>query len=232
MRSPDRYVALLDNLRPQPDRNVSLQRYARLADDYESATAKIREVRRHAIDRLALREGETVFDVACGAGAMLPEMAFRVGPQGQVVGIEHSPPMARLARTAIGGIGQAEVHVTPAERFRALRTADALVFMYAHDVQQSPAALANVFAQARPGARVVAAGLCLLPWWGLPINAWVLWGARHYLTTWHGLRRPWRPLLDWCPDLRIVERFHDGTTYLATGTVAPTLTSVPDREQK
>lgn len=221
MKRPDRRPALLANLRRQPDRDAALQRYARLAHDYEGATTKIRDVRRRAIDRLALRSGETVFDVACGAGAMLPELARRVGPQGRVIGIEQSPQMAALAREATGAVRHVEVHACPVEEFVAPRPADALVFVYAHDVQQNPAALRTVFAQARPGARVVAAGLCLLPWWGLPINAWVLWGARHYLTTWHGLRRPWQGLLDWCPDLQIVERFHDGTTYLAIGTVAP-----------
>jgi precorrin-6B methylase 2 len=232
MKRPDQRFALLNNLRRQPDREVSLQRYEKLAQDYESATTRIREVRRRAIDRLAPRLGETVFDVACGAGATLSELAFRVGPQGHAIGIEQSPPMAALARTAIEGIVQAEVHVAPVEGFVAPRTADALVFIYAHDVQQNPAALANVFAQARPGARVVASGMCLLPWWGLPINAWVLWGARHYLTTWHGLRQPWRPLFDWCPNLQIVDRFHDGTTYLATGTVAPLPTSMRERERR
>jgi hypothetical protein len=124
------------------------------------------------------------------------------------------------------------VHVCPVESFVSPRPADALAFIYAHDVQQDPAALAAVFAQARPGARVVAAGLCLLPWRRLPINAWVLWGARHYLTTWHGLRRPWQPLLDSCPDLQIVARFHDGTTYVATGTVAPPRVDLPERRPR
>ena len=96
---------------------------------------------------------------------------------------------------------------------------------YTHDVLHSPAALANLFAQARPGARIAVAGLCLLPWWGAPVNAWVAGGARHYLTTWQGLRRPWAPLLPYCPDLQIVERFHLGTGYLATGTVARTVLS-------
>lgn len=219
MKRPDRGPALLANLRREPDRDVSLQRYARLAENYESATARIRDVRGRAVDRLALQLGETVFDVACGAGAMLPEMAGRVGPLGRVIGIEQSSHMAALAREATIRVPQAELHVCPVETFIAPQPADALVFVYAHDVQQDPAALANVFVQARPGARVVAAGLCLLPWWGLPINAWVIWGARHYLTTWHGLRRPWQLLVDWCPDLQIVDRFHDGTTYLAAGTV-------------
>lgn len=150
---------------------------------------------------------------------MLPDMARRVGPQGRVIGIEQSPHMAALARQASNGVAQIEVHVCPVEEFVAPCAADALVFVYAHDVQQNRSALEAVFARAKPGARVVAAGLCVLPWWGLPVNAWVLWGARRYLTTWHGLRSPWQPLLRWCPDLQIVERFHRGTTYLATGTV-------------
>ena len=221
MKRSDKRTALLDNFRRQPDRDISLQRYARLANGYEAATTRIRDVRRRAIEQLAPSPGETVFDLACGAGAMLPEMASRVGPQGRVIGVEQSPAMAALARKAICGIHQAEVLVAPVESFSAPQTADALVFVYAHDVQQDRAALANAFAQARPGARVVVVGLCLLPWWGLPINAWVLWGARHYLTTWHGLRNPCHLLIRWCPDLKIVARFHGRTTYLATGTVAP-----------
>jgi SAM-dependent methyltransferase len=230
MKPPERLPALLSNLRCEPDRDVALQRYARLAANYDSATCRIRAVRRRALDHLAVQPGETVFDVGCGAGAMLVELAAAVGPHGSAIGIEQSPPMAALARCAIARHTQATVLMESAERFVAPRNADALVFVYAHDVQQNPAALANVFAQARDGARVVAVGLCLLPWWGLPVNAWVLWGARHYLTTWHGLNRPWHGLLRWCPDLRVVERFHRGTTYLATGTVVTAAAVAPHAE--
>lgn len=211
--------AVLANLRREPDRDASLQRYADLAQDYERATSRIREVRRRVVERLALQPGDTVFDVACGAGAMLPDMARRVGLQGRVIGIEQSPHMAASAREATQGLAQIEVHVCPVEEFVAPYSADALAFVYAHDVQQNRSALEAVFTRAKPGARMVAAGLCLLPWWGMPINAWVLWGARRYLTTWHGLRSPWQQLLHWCPNLQIVERFHGGTTYLATGIV-------------
>jgi SAM-dependent methyltransferase len=210
---------LLANLRRQPDRDASLRRYADLARGYGRATSKIREVRDRAVERLALRPGDTVFDVACGAGAMLRDMAHRVGPQGRVIGIEQSPHMVALAREAGNGVAQIDVHLCPVEEFVAPCAADALVFVYAHDVQQNQSALEAVFSRAKPGARVVVAGLCLLPWWGMPINAWVLWGARRYLTTWRGLRNPWQPLLRWCPDLQIVERFHRGTSYLATGIV-------------
>ena len=39
------------------------------------------------------------------------------------------------------------------------------------------------------------------------------------IATWRGLRAPWVPLLDWCPDLQLAERYHWGTGYLAVGTV-------------
>jgi SAM-dependent methyltransferase len=210
----------LANFASQPDRDASIRRYARLAPRYGDSTAGIVVVRDLAVERLALRQGETVFDVACGAGAMLGALATRVGTSGRVIGIEQSPAMASRARDAAAAFAHVEVHEMPVEDFVAPRPGDAVVLVYAHDVQQNMAALANVFAQVRPGARVVAAGLCLLPWRRAPhVNAWVLWSARQYLTTWHGLREPWLALQRWCPDLAIVERFHQGTTYVATGTV-------------
>ena len=212
-------LALPDNLRPQPDRETALARYAQLARHYEDTTTRIRDVRRRAIDLLDLQPGETVFDFACGAGAILGALAWRVGPRGRVIGIEQSTEMATQAREAACGTANAKVLCEPVESFRSPQVADALVFCYTHDVLQSPPALANLFAQVRPGARLAVAGQCLLPWWGAPVNAWVLWGARNYLTTWHGLREPWAPLAAWCPDLRSVDRYHLGTGYLAAGTV-------------
>lgn len=212
--------AVLDNLRPRPDRDVALARYARLAGRYEDTTTRIRHVRQQVIDLLDLRPGETVFDVACGAGAILSTLAWQVEPRGRVVGIEQSPEMAALARLSAEAASNVSVLCDAVEHFSSPQPADALVFCYTHDVLQNPQALANLFAQARPGARVAVAGLCLLPWWGAPINAWVLWRARHSLTTWHGLRKPWSSLAASCPDLRIVDRYHLGTGYLAVGTVS------------
>jgi SAM-dependent methyltransferase len=209
---------VLGNRRPQPDRVKALEHYARLAARYEKATTAIRDVRRRLVELLDPQPGETVFDVACGAGAMLVDLAARVGPSGQVIGIEQSPQMVALARAASVGNGSIRVLESAVEECVAPRRADALLFCYTHDVLQNPQALARLFAQVRPGARVAVGGLCLLPWWGLPVDAWVMWRARCYLSTWHGLRRPWAPLLDYCPDLQIVRRFHVGTGYLAKGT--------------
>ena len=211
--------AWLANFRREPDRTAALDSYARLAARYEQTTAPIRQVRQRALEVLALRPGETVFDIACGAGATLGALSGLVGPHGQVFGIEQSPEMAALASQAAGACDNVRVLCEPVETFRSPAMADAAVLCYTHDVLQSPQALANLFAQLRPGARVSVAGFCLLPAWAAPVNAWALWRARHYLTTWRGLQAPWRPLLERCPDLHLVERFHAGTGYLAVGSV-------------
>lgn len=211
--------AWLANFRREPDRMAALASYAQLAAGYGQTTAPIRQVRQRALDLLALQPGETVFDVGCGAGAILGALSECVGPRGCVLGIEQCPEMAALASQAAGDCGNVRVLCEPVETFRSPVVADAAILCYTHDVLQSPQALANLFAQLRPGARVSVAGFCLLPFWGAPVNAWALWRARHYLTTWRGLQAPWRPLHEGCPDLHLVERFHAGTGYLAVGTV-------------
>lgn len=211
--------AWLANFRRAPDRAAALASYARLAARYEQTTAPIRHLRQRALDLLALQPGETVFDVACGAGAILAALSERVGPQGRVFGIEQSPEMAAQARQAAAGCANVCVLCEPVETFRSPAVADAAILCYTHDVLQSPQAVANLLAQLRPGARVSVVGFCLLPAWGAPINALALWRARHYLSTWRGLRAPWRPLLQGCPDLHLLERYHLGTGYLAVGTV-------------
>lgn len=209
--------AWLANFRGEPYRAAALERYARLAPHYEGTTTRIREVRAGALDLLAFQPDETVFDVACGADAILRELSWRVGPRGRVVGVEQSPAMAALAAQASEGCDNVRILCEPVESFRAPARADAVIFCCRHDVLQSPRALENLVTQVRPSARVSVAGLCRLPPWGTAVNAWVLWGARHYLTTWRGLRAPWMPLLDWCPDLRIIHRYNLGTGYLAVG---------------
>jgi len=68
---------------------------------------------------------------------------------------------------------------------------DAILFNFTHDVLRSPAALARIFAAARPGTRVAVAGMKLAPWWLAPLNAVVRAQARPYMTTFEGLARPW-----------------------------------------
>ena len=51
-----------------------------------------------ALERARLRQGERVVDIGCGTGASSIALAERVGPSGEVLGIDVSAPM--LARAA------------------------------------------------------------------------------------------------------------------------------------
>jgi len=215
---------LLGRLHAGPDRDAALAYYRKLAPRYDASCRLIEPLRLAAIDALALQPGETVYDVACGTGAALPALAQRVGGNGRVIGIEQSPDMAERAAARFPGAelpANVELLIAAAEEARPPVPADALLFCYTHDVLQSPRALDNLLAHARPGARVAVLGLRLLPWWwGAPINLWNLWRGRHYRSTNRGLHAPWAQIAIRLEVLRLQRCFHLGTDYLAVGRVA------------
>jgi SAM-dependent methyltransferase len=211
------------NLHAAPQRELALARYAELASAYDSTCRRIQTIRCTAIDALALTSGETVVDVACGTGATLLALAERVGPNGHVIGIELCPEMAAIAAHRVVAAGVSDhvrIIVAAAEDAQVGMPTDAYLFCYTHDVLQSPAALRSLFGWARPAARVAVAGAVFLPWWyGFAPNMVLAYRGRRYLTTYQGLRRPWRLLEHRCPDFRLIRRFHWGTSFCGIGTV-------------
>ncbi len=179
-------------------------------------------LRRRTIAALELRRGDIVLDVACGTGLSLPLIVAAVGREGRVTGVELSPDMARLARERIAGAGWANVTLIEAAAEDAVLGGpfDALLFNFTHDVLQSPAALAHLFAGAAPGARVAASGSKLLPRWLEPANALVRRVNAPYLTTFAGLRRPWHRLAEYVPDLKVRAALW-GAGYVAYGHYTP-----------
>ena len=120
--------SLIENLRDAPDRSAALAHYRALANGYDASCRPIERLRVAAIDALELQPGETVYDVACGTGAVLAELAQRVGASGRVVGIEQSPEMAgrAAARFAAGVLPpNVELLVAPVEEARPAAPADA-----------------------------------------------------------------------------------------------------------
>jgi demethylmenaquinone methyltransferase/2-methoxy-6-polyprenyl-1,4-benzoquinol methylase len=120
-----------------------------------------RSWRRRAAELAEASPGDRVLDVATGTGDLALELAARVAPGGQVVGIDFSHRMLELARAKASAAGQPDVQVS-------FRAANALALPFAADeyaaatvgfgarnfadVERGLAEMARVV---RPGGRVV-----------------------------------------------------------------------------
>ncbi len=212
-------LPLLENLRNAPDLSRALANYRRLADGYDSTCQHIEALRLKAVHALALRAGETVFDIACGTGPTLPLLARAVGPGGHVIGVEPSPEMSGQARQRIAALNsdtRMHVECCAVEDFRPAARADAMLLSYTHDVLQSPHAVERLVAAALPGVRIALLGMKTLPWlWGWPVNAFNMYRARHYLTTYANLDRPWRLLEARGGQVRLLHTALCGSAYIA-----------------
>lgn len=197
---------------------AALAQYRRRARLYDLELAAFEPVRERAVQALALAEGETVLDVACGTGLSFPLLAPAVGRHGRVLGIEQSPEMMDLARQRAeqGRWPQVRLVQACAETAPLPGRADAALFMFTHDVLQSEAALAHLAAHLKPGARVAAAGLQWAPAWALPLNLFVLGAALYSVTTLEGMDQPWARLARRLVGLQ-VQPLMGGAVYLASG---------------
>jgi SAM-dependent methyltransferase len=70
------------------------------AEAYEAAfvPALFGEWAPHVVEAAGVRTGQRVLDVACGTGVVARTAANRVGPTGQVVGVDLNPAMLEVAR--------------------------------------------------------------------------------------------------------------------------------------
>ena len=166
-------------------------------------------MRLRTIEKLALRPGDRVLDVASGTGLSFPLLREAVGDEGLVVGIDVSPEMTSLARQRVAEMGWKNVDVLEStiESADIPEPLDAVLFNFTHDVMRSPAALKRIFAATGPNSRIAIAGMKYVPWWMAPVNVIVRAKARPYMTTFEGLDKPWDLVLpylsgfDWSSEL-------------------------------
>ncbi len=150
-------------------------------------------MRVRTIEKLALRPGDRVLDVASGTGLSFPLLRAAVGAEGEVVGIDVSPEMTNLARRRVTEAGWQNITLLESsiESADIRGPLDAILFNFTHDVMRSPRSLERIFAAARPGTRIAIAGMKYVPWWMAPVNIIVRAKARPYMTTFEGLDKPW-----------------------------------------
>ena len=85
-----------------------LRRHTGAVAHFESAARETAQF----IDRLELvRQGDTVLDIGCGPGAMVPEFAARIGKNGRYVGFDvHAPSIQWCRRHHAGDSRMAFEH--------------------------------------------------------------------------------------------------------------------------
>ena len=177
----------------------AIHHYRGLAPRYEHYTRRINRIRRQAIEALELREGECVLDAGCGTGWCIPLLQEAVGGSGRVIAFDPSPEMLAVARDRLGVNSRVELLQGSAEHVRLSAPVDAILFSYTHDVIRSRAALENLLAQAKPGARVAATSTKLYAKWLVPANWYLRVTHREYITNFEGFEAPWS-LLATCLD--------------------------------
>ncbi|HEX5129134.1 MAG TPA: methyltransferase domain-containing protein [Usitatibacter sp.] len=203
------------------DLDRAVRHYRDLAPRYDHFTRRINAIRIRTIEALRLAPGEVVVDAGCGTGWCLPRLAAEVEVQGRVIGFDPSPEMLDQARARMAGHARApELIEATGEAVRLPARADALLFSYTHDLIRSRRALANLFSQASPGARVAATSTKLYAPWLFPANWYLRYTHRAYITNFDSFEAPWSLLAELLDDFRIET---SGWTqhYVATGRVRP-----------
>jgi SAM-dependent methyltransferase len=126
-----------------------------------------------AMDRLDLRPGQRVADLGCGAGRTTLELAARVGPGGEVVGVDISAGMLTAAGERAARLGAGNVEFVHADvqvydlgeaRFDAAYSRFGVMFF-----TDPAAAFANVRRALRPGG-----ALSFVCWQSVFDNEWML----------------------------------------------------------
>jgi SAM-dependent methyltransferase len=126
-----------------------------------------------AVDRLDLLPGQRVVDLGCGSGRTTLELASRVGPGGEVLGVDIAAEMLargreRAARSGAGNIeflhADVQVHDLGQARFDAAYSRFGVMFF-----TDPVAAFANVRTALRPGGM-----LSFVCWQGVFDNEWML----------------------------------------------------------
>ena len=183
----------------------------------------IRSLRQEAADLLELKPGDRVLDAGCGSGGSFPYLVDRVGPSGEVVGIEISPETCDSARRRIAKNNWNNVSVleSPAQTVVLSGKFDALLMFAALDVFASEEALENLFPCLNDYARVVFFGAKMSDH---PLGKLVGPGFRWAVSK---LSFPTTPLLEPAPwriaERRMekveVEQFFFKLMFLASGTV-------------
>jgi len=198
--------------------------YDRTAQLYYLVGHRQRTYRRKAVGALQLEPGATVVEVGCGTGLNFPLLEEKVGPEGQIVGIDLTDAMLARARRRVEARGWQNVSLMQADavEFEFPTGVDAILSTYALSLVPDCAEVIDHGAAAlSPGGRLAVLDLKppdnAPPWLGRiglatvrPFGVTAEWMARR---PWDEIRRAMETSLS---DVSWTDLYW-GFTYLAAG---------------
>jgi SAM-dependent methyltransferase len=148
---------------PTPKEQAALNAYLQ----YVFASPFVQEITARKMSLLSLAAGQSIIDVGCGSGVLLPLLAKAVGSAGKVVGVDYSLAMVRDAETKVETEGLSQIVSVREADARRLPFADGSfdaahcerLLMHLEDPNKALIEMARVV---RPGGRIVVAE----PDWG------------------------------------------------------------------
>ena len=197
--------------------------YDGIAPLYDLAAAPFRLLRgrrlaEQAIDELHLQPGDTVVDLGTGTGWNLPRLAERVGPTGQVIGVDISPGMLEQARHNIGDIANVQLVEGDIATFQPPADTAAVISTFAIEMRPDyDAIIERLAASIRPGGRIAVTGLRHADHW----PRWVSDSGSRIMRFFgvnddYRSHRPWQAIEEHTSD-PVYSESHAGVVYLAVG---------------
>jgi ubiquinone/menaquinone biosynthesis C-methylase UbiE len=181
-------------------------------------------LRRHAVDALGLRRGDTVVDIACGTGLNFPLIEAMIGPDGRIIGVDLTDAMLEQARARIDAHGWRNVTLMQADAADVDLPPDVNAILSTYALTQIPECaevIAHCAAALSPGGRCVVLDVKFpdnAPRW---LVRFVVAVVRPFasIDQWIA-RRPWEAIRQAMQE-EFAEPFWDdlcfGTAFLATG---------------
>ena len=141
-----------------------------------------RGIRRRAVGRLELKEGDRVLEVGCGTGRNLAHLVRAVGPRGHVYGVDLSEGMLKEARELASREGWANVTLMQADAadYSLPEPVDGAIFSLSYAViPEHLRALRRAWEHVRPGGHVVIMDAKLPSGFaGRLLHPFVVWASR------------------------------------------------------
>jgi demethylmenaquinone methyltransferase/2-methoxy-6-polyprenyl-1,4-benzoquinol methylase len=184
-----------------------------------SCLGRVRYFRRRLITALAVRPGETVLDLACGAGFNLPDLRAYVGPEGKIIALDYSEGMLAAARVRAQKHGWTNIEFVQADATQMTlepNSLDGAICTFGLSAMPGElAALQRVAKAMKPGARFVAFDAKPCTGWGRVLNP-ISKPIFKYATNWNYSKDVHASLRAVFGSVE-VEEHNSGLNYIAVG---------------